>query len=74
MGEYGFTISERTLFDQHNNIFDFYKLIRITVNDMIYEGFYGILEPVLTKYFFYDPNIGNEFKRVLNKVKASLND
>lgn len=67
MEEYGFAISERTLFDQHNSIFDFYKLIRITVNDMIDDGFYGILEPVLTKYFFYDPNIGDKFKSALPK-------
>lgn len=44
MQDYGFVISERTLFDQHNSIFDFYQLIRITVDDMIDEGFYGILE------------------------------
>ena len=73
MGEYGFAISERTLFGQHNSIFDFYQLIRITVNDMIYEGFYGVLEPILTKYFFYDPNIGDKFKSALSKVNMSLN-
>ena len=73
MEEYGFAISERTLFDQHNSIFDFYKLIRITANDMIDEGFYGVLEPVLTKYFFYDPNIGDKFKSALSKVNMSLN-
>lgn len=73
MEEYGFAISERTLFDQHNSIFDFYKLIRITVNDMIDEGFYGVLEPVLTKYFFYDTNIGDKFKSALSKVNMSLN-
>ena len=73
MEEYGFAISERTLFDQHNSIFDFYKLIRFTVNDMIDDGFYGILEPVLTKYFFYDPNIGDKFKSALSKVNMSLN-
>lgn len=73
MEKYGFAISERTLFDQHNSIFDFYKLIRFTVNDMIDDGFYGILEPVLTKYFFYDPNIGDKFKSALSKVNMSLN-
>lgn len=73
MEEYGFAISERTLFDQHNSIFDYYQLIRITVNAMIDEGFCGVLEPVLTKYFFYDPNVGDKFKSALNKVNASLN-
>lgn len=74
MSEYGFTVSERTLFDQHNSIFDFYQLIRITVNGMNNEGMYGVLEPVLTKYFFYDPNIGDKFKSALNKVNTNLNN
>lgn len=74
MSEYGFSVSERTLFDQHNSIFDFYQLIRITVSGMNDEGFYGVLEPVLTKYFFYDPNMGDRFKNALNKVNANLNN
>ena len=73
MEEYGFAISERTLFDQHNSIFDFYELIRITVNEMVDDGFFGILEPLLTKYFFYDPSVGNKFKSALSRVNASLN-
>jgi hypothetical protein len=40
---------------------------------MIDEGFYGVLEPVLTKYFFYDTNIGDKFKSALSKVNMSLN-
>ncbi|MHA3104200.1 hypothetical protein [Acinetobacter sp. ANC 3791] len=72
MLEYGFTISERTLFDYHNRIFEFYRLVRIVVDGMNEEGMYGVLEPVLTHYFFYDPNVGDGFRQALQKVNANL--
>lgn len=72
MFTYGFPTSERNLRDWHNVVFEAYKSIRILVNEVNKEKYYGILEPILTDYFFYDPMIGDAAKNAFDKFHASF--
>lgn len=58
--------------DWHNVVFEAYKSIRILVNEVNKEKYYGILEPILTDYFFYDPMIGDAAKNAFDKFHASF--
>lgn len=72
MYDFGFRISERTLFDHYNQISDFYYLIGISVEEIVSGERMGAIVPDLTNYFFYEPNVGDAFKAALTKVNASL--
>ena len=72
MFTYGFSTSERNLRDWHNVVFRAYESIRILVNEVNKEKYYGVLEPILTDYFFYDPVIGPAAKNAFDKFHASL--
>ena len=69
---YGFSTSERNLRDWHNVVYKAYESIRILVNEINEEKLYGILEPILTDYFFYDPMIGDAAKNAFDKFHASF--
>ncbi|MEG2723411.1 MAG: hypothetical protein RR944_11905 [Acinetobacter sp.] len=72
MYDFGFRISERTLFDHYAQISEFYDLIGISVEEIVSEKRMGIIVPDLTNYFFYEPNVGDAFKAALTKVNESL--
>jgi len=69
---YGFSTSERNLRDWHNVVFRPYESIRLLVDEVNKEEYYGILEPILTDYFFYDPMIGDAAKNAFDKFHASF--
>lgn len=72
MREYGFEISERSLYDAYNCTKKFYELIGIAVNEVNKAKLYGALEPVLTHFFFFDSMIGPSFKNALEEVNTKL--
>lgn len=72
MKEYGFRISERSLYDVDKCTEKFYELIGIAVNEVNKTKFYGALEPVLIQFFFFDPTIGPSFKNALEEVNTKL--
>lgn len=72
MREYGFRISERSLYDSYNYTEKLYQLIGIAVYELNKTKFHGALEPVLTSFFFYDSRFGLSFKRALEEVNANL--
>ncbi len=72
MENYGFRVSERTLYDAYNSTESLYKLICIAVNEVNKTNLYGALEPILTHFFFFDPMIAPSFKSALATVDASL--
>lgn len=74
MKKYGFSISERTLFDYHNCLIDFYRLILLSVDELACPELCGVFETKLIQCFFYDPNLGDHFKSALDNVNANLNN
>lgn len=60
------------MYDWHNRVFNAYESIRTLVNEINEQKLYGILEPILTHYFFYDPMIGDVAKNAFDKFHASL--
>lgn len=72
MIDYGFEVSERTLYDTYKCIKGYSLLIGLAVNEVNKTKLHGALEPVLTKFLFYNPIIGPSFKRALEKVNANL--
>lgn len=72
MHDYGFTISEKTIFDGYDRAYDIYTLIRMSVESCLQDGICGVQERILTNDFFYNPNLGPVFREELKKAKAKL--
>ena len=70
--KYGFVISEKTLFDSYDRVYEVYELIRMTVDELVKNKMYGPREKVLTQDFFYNPNSSPLFKKELKKAIATF--
>ena len=72
LSDYGFTITERTLFDFYDKIFDYNRLIKISVEEITNEGSLGICHPDLIDYFFYNATVGPAFQDAVHNVNEFL--
>lgn len=70
--KYGFVISEKTLFDSYDRVYEIYRLIRVTIDVLVKNKMYGPREKVLTQDFFYNPNSSPLFKKKLKKAMAMI--
>lgn len=70
--KYGLTVSEKTLFDCYDRVYEIYRLIRITMSVLVNNELYGPREKVLTQDFFYNPNSHPDFKKQLKVAMSKL--
>ncbi|MFH7409936.1 hypothetical protein [Acinetobacter variabilis] len=72
LADFGFSVSEKTIFDCYDRVYDIYTLIRITVECLVEEKMYGMNERVFIHDFYYNPNSNAFFKKQLQAAKAKL--
>lgn len=73
MLDFGFTVSERALFDTYDKVFPYYEFIRVAINDLNENRCSDKIELVLTYYMYYDPNLEHsKFKEVLEEILPKL--
>lgn len=72
LADFGFSVSEKTIFDCYDRVYEIYRLIRITIECLVEEKMYGMNERVLIHDFFYNPNSNAFFKKQLQAAKAKL--
>jgi len=72
LADFGFSVSEKTIFDCYDRVYEIYKLIRITIECLVEEKMYGANERVLVHDFFYNPNSSACFKKQLHAAKAKF--
>lgn len=72
LADFGFSVSEKTIFDCYDRVYDIYTLIRITVECLVEEKMYGMNERVFIHDFYYNPNSNAFFKKQLQATKAKL--
>lgn len=70
--KYGLTVSEKTIFDCYDRVYEIYRLIRITMDVLVNNELYGPREKVLTQDFFYNPNSHPDFKEQLKIAMSKL--
>ena len=72
LAEFGFSVSEKTIFDCYDRVYEIYRLIRITIECLVEEKMYGMNERVFIHDFYYNPNSNAFFKKQLQAAKAKL--
>ena len=72
LAEFGFSVSEKTIFDCYDRVYEIYRLIRITIESLVEEKMYGMNERVFIHDFYYNPNSNAFFKKQLQAAKAKL--
>ena len=72
LAEFGFSVSEKTIFDCYDRVYEIYRLIRITIECLVEEKMYGMNERVFIHDFFYNPNSNAFFKKQLQAAMAKL--
>ena len=72
LAEFGFSVSEKTIFDCYDRVYEINRLIRITIECLVEEKMYGMNERVFIHDFYYNPNSNAFFKKQLQAAKAKL--
>ena len=72
LADFGFSVSEKTIFDCYDRVYEIYRLIRITIECLVEEKMYGMNERVFIHDFYYNPNSNTFFKKQLQAAKAKL--
>lgn len=72
LADFGFSVSEKTIFDCYDRVYEIYRLIRITIECLVEEKMYGMNERVFIHDFYYNPNSNAFFKKQLQAAKAKL--
>ena len=72
LADFGFSVSEKTIFDCYDRVYEIYRLISITIECLVEEKMYGMNERVFIHDFFYNPNSNAFFKKQLQAAKAKL--